>query len=614
MKYVRWVILSLLVLAGAWIVIWGPRSSEARPEGYTVVRYWEKWTGDEAEKMKIIVRDFNATEGKKQKIYVEYLSMTQVDQKTLISTAAGVPPEVAGLWQDQIPQWAALDALEPLEDLAKNNNQGVVIDENYYKPVYWKACNYRGHLVGLISTPASIMLHYSKDAFRERYKELHAAGRDAELKATGFTGERAPRTLKEFNEWSQLLTKWEWNADLFKDTAKKLQAAGLDAKMKQVGFDGTKVPASVGQFKEWGKLFVEAKIYANDDEFFTAKYKTRLDSAGFIPSEPGWWRTRTPIWWGAQLYNEKTDKFQFTSKESIDAFTWWQSFSKPDNLGFNAINDFSSGFGNFASAQNPFLAGKVAMTFQGPWMVTFIQLNKPEWNNPAVKDMDPKSAEFKKSMDEYYKLPAEKRREMAGWGVAPFPSVFSDEIVEQNKDKGDTVIDSELRKHGVAFCDFDVLVIPKGAAHKKEAFEFIAYVNRREVMNKLCASHGKPTPLAAMPSEAELQMHPNPYIESFDSIARSEHSQALSRVPIWREAEEALGSAVDRITRYNPEKPKLSDPKTVLNEALERVEPKLLYYRELERKRGIFTDANGMPWATAPTAPAVETAPATGTR
>jgi hypothetical protein len=56
--------------------------------------------------------------------------------------------------------------------------------------------------------------------------------------------------------------------------------------------------------------------------------------------------------------------------------------------------------------------------------------------------------------------PVEKRRTNYEWAAAPFPSA-----VPGMKD--------------VAHCPFDVLVIPRGARHPKEAFEFIAYVNRR---------------------------------------------------------------------------------------------------------------------------------------
>jgi hypothetical protein len=61
----------------------------------------KKWTNKEAEQMKQIVNDFNNTVGKEKGIFVEYLSMSSINQKTLVSTAAGVPPDVAGVWDAQ---------------------------------------------------------------------------------------------------------------------------------------------------------------------------------------------------------------------------------------------------------------------------------------------------------------------------------------------------------------------------------------------------------------------------------------------------------------------------------------------------------------------------------
>src|SRR5690349_16743342 len=118
------------------------RKTPQAPSGYTVVRYWEKWTGLEADQMKQIVDEFNATVGKEQRIWVSYLSMSSVDQKTLLATAAGVPPDVAGIWDAQLMQFASMGALENLDEMAPK--AGLTRDD--YKPVYYDGCRYDGHL------------------------------------------------------------------------------------------------------------------------------------------------------------------------------------------------------------------------------------------------------------------------------------------------------------------------------------------------------------------------------------------------------------------------------------------------------------------------------------
>ncbi|MFX8824957.1 extracellular solute-binding protein, partial [Acinetobacter baumannii] len=84
--------------------------------------------------------------------------------------------------------------------------------------------------------------------------------------------------------------------------------------------------------------------------------------------------------------------------------------------------DFRSGFGGFNSTQNAFISGKMASVLQGVWMANFIQ----KYN----KDLD--------------------------WAAVPFP---------YPKDK------PELK--GSSMVDLDIIVIPRGAKHPKEAFEFL---------------------------------------------------------------------------------------------------------------------------------------------
>ena len=55
-------------------------SRSDRKDRVTVV-YWEKWTGAEADEMRKTVNAFNDSQ---DKIFVKYLSISGVDQKTLL--------------------------------------------------------------------------------------------------------------------------------------------------------------------------------------------------------------------------------------------------------------------------------------------------------------------------------------------------------------------------------------------------------------------------------------------------------------------------------------------------------------------------------------------------
>jgi spermidine/putrescine-binding protein len=117
---------------------------------------------------------------------------------------------------------------------------------------------------------------------------------------------------------------------------------------------------------------------------------------------------------------------------------------------------------------------------------------------------------------------------MAGkWAAAPFPSAHPD-------------------LEDVTYCNCDVLVIPRGAKHKREAFEFIAYLQQQHVMEKLAYSHCKLSPLAEV-SEGFLENHKNPYIRVFDRLASSPNARPSEPVPILPEVEAEMGSFVQRL-------------------------------------------------------------------
>src|SRR6476620_10656815 len=186
MNVLKWVILSLIGLITAGLLAFGPRPYADLPKDRVVVDYWEKWTGNEEQQMRSIVDEFNNTVGAEKHIFVRYISTSSINQKTLVATAAGVPPDIAGLYDNNLVQFAAMDALEPLEDLAREYG----ITSSYYKPVYWNACNYNGHLWCLISTPMAVALHYNKRAFAE----------------SGLDPERPPQTIEEFDRYAKALT------------------------------------------------------------------------------------------------------------------------------------------------------------------------------------------------------------------------------------------------------------------------------------------------------------------------------------------------------------------------------------------------------------------------
>lgn len=197
----------------------------------------------------------------------------------------------------------------------------------------------------------------------------------------------------------------------------------------------------------------------------TRKDGDNIALAGFLPSNPGWWHYAWGPLFGSDLF--KNGKPTVDTPETLAAFTWISGYGK--RYGPKAVQTFQSGFGNFSSPQDPFMEGKVAMEMNGPWKASYVQVYKP-----GTK-----------------------------WFAVPFPYPES---------RPDLVDHSPLSQ--------DVLVIPRGAKHAKEAWEFIRFVQRQDVMEGLCIGHGKNSPLNKV-SEEFFRKHPNKAIRLFDRLARS---------------------------------------------------------------------------------------------
>jgi ABC-type glycerol-3-phosphate transport system substrate-binding protein len=480
MQPLKLIVLALLGLPAAALLTFGPRGDEALPQDddVVVVEYWEKWTGNEERQMRQIVDAFNAGVGRERKIFVRYLSTSAINQKTLVATAAGTPPDIAGLWDSNIVPYAAQDALEPLEEMARAKG----ITRDTYKASYWNACNYDGHLYALVSTPGIVALLYNRLAFE-------AAG--AELRAAGLDPHRAPATLAELDAYADVLTKRD--------------------------------PSG------------------------------RVTRAGYFPMEPNWYVPYIWMWFGGEIWDSRTEKFNLTDPKVVAAFDWIASYTR--KLGKGAATEFRGGLGNFDSPQNAFLVDYVVMEQQGPWMANYIDNLRPDLQRLRW----PREVEMTK--------PIAERRQNYSWAVAPFPS-------------------TSPARQGVTYATFDALVIPRGAKHKTEAFEFIAYVNRQDVMEKLCTLHCKNSPLARV-SESFLAQHPNPYIEVFEDLAKSPNARGVPQVPILQEVFDELTAvgqamALDKI-----------DAAIALRQSQTRLQASYDRYAEIQRARRASASASG---------------------
>ena len=274
------------------------------------------------------------------------------------------------------------------------------------------------------------------------------------------------------------------------------------------------------------------------DEF--ARRLTRRDSdghitqVGFMPTEPGWWKWPWGFWFGGRLWNGR-DRLTFNSPENLAAMEWIRSYV--DEYGYEALHRFKKTLGGFSSVDNGFFNGRVAMEIQGVWMARFVQRYAP-------------------SGFEY--------------GVAPFPSAVPG-------------------VGNVTVAEADVIGIPRGARHPREAFEFLRFMASPEGMEILCRGQGKHSPLRNHSANWYVG-HPNPYLRVFEDLAGTGgqaggayvENPNCFRIPpigIWRECNQAWGRAFDDVwTRTRT-------PREALDELQEQMQRRLDH--ELSRARAL---------------------------
>ncbi len=216
-------------------------------------------------------------------------------------------------------------------------------------------------------------------------------------------------------------------------------------------------------------------------------------------------------WFGAKLYDGE-DRILADDPGNLAAFRWLRDTVL--TYGLDNLRDFGASYGLSQTSRSPFLAGKEAMVVQGPWLVNFIQRYAP--------DLD--------------------------WGVAPCPAMpgVSDHAPM-------TLVES------------DVVVIPRGAPHPREAFAFIRYLQRQEVAEKLARLQRKFTALRDV-SPGFVAGHPNPAIGFFIQLARTPAARFLPRLSFWREYDIEMSVAADRVRNL------LATPQAALAEVQQRVQ------------------------------------------
>ena len=349
------------------------------------------------------------------RIEVRMLSVSTIDQKLMLAISGGDPPDLAGVWSHTVPVYAERGALIPLDGYLAEHR----LSMQRYLPVLEALCDYRGMTWALPSAPTSLGLHWNRRAFSD----------------AGLDPDTPPATLAELDAWAERLT------------------------IVRVVRDGQPIELA----------------YPDLTESERTSHRFEIVRLGFSPAIPGWWNDLWSLWFGGEMF-DPAEGVTASSQASLEAYRWFAGYV--DKYGLSNLRQFASSFGNFASPQDPFISGRVAMVLQGVWMNNFIQMYRPELD----------------------------------WAAGPFPAA---------NDRGASTI-----------AECDCLVIPRGAENAAAAFEFLEYVAQREPAEKLARGQRKTSPLREV-SDGFYAAHPHPFAQLFHDLLNTPNAKYVPRVPFW---------------------------------------------------------------------------------
>jgi ABC-type glycerol-3-phosphate transport system substrate-binding protein len=216
---------------------------------------------------------------------------------------------------------------------------------------------------------------------------------------------------------------------------------------------------------------------------------------GFLPTEPGWYNHAWGYYFGGQVADPATGRITTDDPGNIRALLWAKRYA--EKYGREKLLQFRAGFGNFDSPFNAFIEGKVSMEQQGVWFPLFIRRHRPQ-------------LEF---------------------GVAPFPT-------------------AEGVPGPRSLLEADVVVLPRGCKHPKEAWRFIVWMQKEGlvIMNRL---QGKHLAFREVPPGFH-EGHPNLEIEVFEKVAIAPESFIIPLLPLMREYRDELTRAFDHVWNWVP--------------------------------------------------------------
>jgi multiple sugar transport system substrate-binding protein len=291
-----------------------------------------------------------------------------------------------------------------------------------------------------------------------------------------------------------------WNEAVYKDKLYGLPVSS-DTRMLfynkdlfiKAGLDPDKPPQTIEELSEAAdKLMI--------------KEGNRFTQIGLVP----WYSEGDLFLWGSNfggdMFDEEAGKLTANTPEFVNALQWQVDFAKKYGVEmFSSFSDFETG-----AAQEPFVAGKLAMLVSGNWQVSAIQKYNPNLN----------------------------------YGITPMPNVTGD--------------DPKSMLGGWS------LVIPKGAKHEDAAWKYISFFGGAEGQRIYAKISGQLSPLRSVNEELYSN---DPIMNQF--VKTLEYSLARPKTTQGQLFRNGQRNAVDQAIHGNGAPQELLDKYTnEFNEAL----------------------------------------------
>jgi multiple sugar transport system substrate-binding protein len=129
------------------------------------VYYWHMWAAQWLPVMNHVVAEFNASQDKYEVIPLQVPAPPEGDQKFLLATAGGDPPDVMAQWTPAISAWAQAKCLSPLDTRMTPAERQYFLHSTY--PTVHNNGWYKGHLYGMLVNFDVYACYYKPDQWRK---------------------------------------------------------------------------------------------------------------------------------------------------------------------------------------------------------------------------------------------------------------------------------------------------------------------------------------------------------------------------------------------------------------------------------------------------------------